>query len=128
MSTIAPTQPSAQPPTTASPELSPAEAPTSADLPQEVREFCDQKQIENEVEKTIALAGEHFTILGRPWFRVVQDDEADEHYAGIHVHVTGTPDEVFAQGEAFLDAFLRNIDQDKQKYISLIYHSSEGTV
>ncbi len=128
MSTIAPTQPATQPSSTATPELPPAGALNFSNLVGEVREYCAQKQIENDVEKTIALAGKYFTISGQPWFRVVHDPESGEHYVGIHVRVAGTPDEVFAQGEAFLDAFHTTVAQEKQKYLSLIYHSMEGTV
>jgi hypothetical protein len=128
MSTIAPTQPSPQSPSTASPELPPAGALNISNLTGEVREFCAQKQIENEVETTIALARTFFTISGQPWFRIIHDSESGEHYAGIHVRVAGTPDEVYAQGEAFLDAFLTTVDPEKQKDLSLIYHSTEGTV
>jgi hypothetical protein len=128
MSTIAPTQPSPQPPATASPELPPAGALSFSNLAGEAREFCTQKQIESEVETTIVLARKSFTISGQPWFRVVHDSESGEHYVSIHVRVAGTPDEVFAQGEAFLNAFLTTIDPEKQKYLSLIYHSMEGTV
>jgi hypothetical protein len=93
----------------------------SARLVGEVREFCAQEQIENEVHATIHLAREHFAIVGEPVFQVVIDPDCGEHYVGIHVRAEGQTEHVFRQSEAFLDSFLESIDQHKQRYINLIY-------
>ena len=88
----------------------------------EAREFLAQKQIEDEVATTLALAKQHFTIVGEPVFDVVRDPDCGEHYVGIHVRAEGRPEQVFRQSEAFLDAFLDGIEPAKQKYINLVYH------
>jgi hypothetical protein len=92
-------------------------------IPLEVREFCKEKQIEGDLAKTIDLAHQHFTIRGRPWFQVVHDPEAEEHYVSIHIGVAGAAERVFEQGEAFLDSFGVAVDRDKHSYITLVYHS-----
>jgi hypothetical protein len=97
----------------------------SAHLMSEVRAFCAQRQIEDEVQATIRLAKRHFTIVGEPIFRVVNDPDCGEHYLGIHVRAEGRPDQVFRQSEAFLDSFLESIDPCKQGFINLIYHPTQ---
>jgi hypothetical protein len=87
-----------------------------------VREFLVQKQIEDEVRKTIALAKQHFAIVGEPVLDVVSDPDCGEHYVGIHVRAEGRPEQVFRQSEAFLDSFLDGIEPSKQEYIHLVYH------
>jgi hypothetical protein len=94
----------------------------SAHLPQEVREFLLQKQIDDEVRGTLVLARQHFTIVSEPTFRVVDDPECDEHYVAIDVRADGNTEDVFRQSDAFLDSFVRLIDPSKQRYINLIYH------
>jgi hypothetical protein len=94
----------------------------SAHLPLEVREFLVQKQIEDEVRETLALARKYFTIVSEPIFRVVDDPECDEHYVAIHVQADGHTEDVFRQSDAFLDSFVRSIDLSKQRYINLIYY------
>ena len=91
-------------------------------LASEVREFLVQKQIEDEVRKTISLAKEHFTIIGEPLLDLVSDPECGEHSVGIHVRAEGRPEQVFRQSEAFLDSFVDGIEPAKQKYINLVYH------
>jgi hypothetical protein len=91
-------------------------------LAREVREFLVQKQIEDEVRKTVSLAKEHFTIVGEPLFDIMSDPECGEHYVGIHVRAEGRPEQVFRQSEAFLDSFVDGIEPAKQKYINLVYH------
>jgi hypothetical protein len=93
-----------------------------AHLAREVREFLVQKQIEDEVRKTISLAKEHFTIVGEPLFDIVSDPECGEHSVGIHVRAEGRPEQVFQQSEAFLDSFVHGIEPAKQRYINLVYH------
>jgi hypothetical protein len=88
----------------------------------EVREFLVQKQIEDDVRKTISLAKEHFTIVGEPLFDIVRDPECGEHYIAIHVRAEGRPEQVFRQSEAFLDSFVDAIEPAKQKSINLVYH------
>jgi hypothetical protein len=94
----------------------------STEIPNEVREFCAQKQIHDELEQTIVLAKRHFAMAGEPRFQVVDDPECGEHYVGIHIQADGQPEDVFQQSEAFLDSFLDRIETAKQKHISLIYH------
>jgi hypothetical protein len=91
-------------------------------LAREVREFLVQKQIEDEVRKTISLAKEYFTIVGEPRFDIVRDPECGEHYIAIHVRAEGRPEQVFRQSEAFLDSFVDAIEPAKQKSINLVYH------
>jgi hypothetical protein len=98
----------------------------SARLADDVREFCARKQIEDEVHATIRLARVHFAIVGEPVFRVVNDPDCGEYYVGIHVRAEGRPEHVFRQSEAFLDSFLESIDPHKQRFINLIYHSTQG--
>jgi hypothetical protein len=95
-----------------------------AHLPLEVREFLVQKQIEDEVRATLALARKYFTIVSEPTFRVVDDPECDEHYVAIDVRADGNTEDVFRQSDTFLDSFVRSIDPSKQRYINLIYHTT----
>jgi hypothetical protein len=88
----------------------------------EVHEFFVQYQIEDEVRTTIALAREHFTVVGEPGFQVVNDPECGEHSVAIHVRAEGRAEEVFRQSGAFLDSFLNRVEPSKQKYINLVYH------
>jgi hypothetical protein len=97
----------------------------SARLASAVRAFCAEKQIEAEVQATIRLARRHFTIVGEPTFRVVNDPDCGEHYLGIHVRAEGRPEQVFRQSEAFLNSFLKSVDPGKQGYINLIYHPTQ---
>ena len=95
------------------------------ELPAEVREFCAQRQIEEEVAETLVLARRHFVIVGKPEFQVVDDPESGEHYLRIDIQAVGQPEEVFEQSDAFLDSFLASIDKNKQNYINLVYHSKQ---
>jgi hypothetical protein len=93
------------------------------DIAMEVRDFCREQEIEGDVDKAINLAHKHFAIQGKPWFQVVHDPEADEHYLSIHFRALGPAERVFEQSEAFLDVFVTAVDRQKQKCINVVYHS-----
>ena len=97
----------------------------TTELPAAVREFCAQRQIEEEVAETLVLARSHFAIVGKPEFQVVDDPESGEHYLSIHFQAFGQPEEVFQQSDAFLDSFRASIERIKQNYINLVYHSMQ---
>ena len=95
------------------------------EMPNEVRDFCAEKQINDAVKTAIFLAREHFAIIGEPVFEVVNDPEYSEHYVGIHVQVEGRPEEVFQQSKAYLDSFRASIDPQKRIFVNVIYHSMQ---
>jgi hypothetical protein len=110
------------PPMPKSVSNSPPNLEARSEIPNEVREFCTRKQINDELEQTIALARRHFALAGNLRFQVVDDLDCGEHYVGIHIQAEGQPEDVFQQSEAFLDSFLDQVETAKQKHISLIYH------
>jgi hypothetical protein len=93
-------------------------------LPAELLGFCSENQVTLAFEQTVALARRHFSTVGDPWCELVQDDDCEEYYMAIHVNVSGGPEAVFGQSEAFLDAFVAAVDKRKQRLISLVYHSN----
>jgi len=95
------------------------------EMPNEVRDFCAQKQINDAVKTAIFLARKHFATIGEPTFEVVNDPECGEHYVGIHVQAEGRPEEVFQQSKAFLASFRSSIDSRKRSFVNLIYHSMQ---
>ncbi len=94
-------------------------------MPNEVRDFCAEKQINDSVKTVIFLARQHFVTIGEPVFEVVNDPEYGEHYVGIHVQVEGGSEEVFQQSKAYLDSFLAAIEPQKRIFVNLIYHSMQ---
>ena len=95
------------------------------EMPNEVRDFCAAKQINDSVKTAIFLARQHFATIGEPVFEVVNDPEYGEHYVGIHIQVEGGPEEVFQQSKAYLDSFLAAIEPQKRIFVNLIYHSMQ---
>ena len=98
--------------------------PHTLELPVNVREFCDQKRLAPDVEKTLALAEQHFTVVGGPEFQVIDDPEYGQHYLCIDIQVIGEAEDVFLQGEAFLESFVAFVGRENQEFISLVYHST----
>ncbi len=90
----------------------------------EITEFLRKHSIKDDVVKTLALAREHFSVLGDPRYEIIEDLESQECYLAIHVDTAGGPEEVFKQSESFLDAFVTNIYSGNQRHISLVYHST----
>jgi len=86
--------------------------------------FCVETQIKDDVETTLALASQHFSVVGDARYEIIEDPECHEHYLAIHVRVSGAPEEAFAQSELFLDAFVASVDPSRQRRISLVYHSA----
>jgi hypothetical protein len=97
-----------------------------SEMPNEVRDFCAEKQINDAVETAIFLAREHFAMIGEPVFELVDDPDYGEHYVGIHVQVVGRPEEVFEKSRAYLDSFRASIDPQKRGFVNLIYHSASS--
>ena len=111
--------------TTRPPSDGPATLPADPhilEMPPAAREYCGRKGIVDEVRAAISLAGQHFAVSGNPVFEVVVDPEHGEDLIAIHVWAKGGPEEVFQQGEAFLDSYLPGLDPAKRQHISLIYH------
>jgi len=93
-------------------------------IPADVQAFCSRRQLGCDLARTLELASSYFPIAGEPTFAVVEDAECDESYIAIHVHVTGTVEEVFQRSEAFLDEFVNSIDRSKQRFINVVYHAT----
>lgn len=83
-----------------------------------------RNRIEHEVRQTLTLARRHFSLVGQPSFKIVDDPECHENYLAIHVDVSGEPELVFQRSEDFLDEFVTAIDKSKQRLISLVYHAT----
>jgi hypothetical protein len=96
----------------------------TTELPAEVREFCVEKQITDELGRTIVLAQKHFAMAGEPSFEVIHDPECGEHYLCIDIWALGEPEDVFQQGQAFLDSFIASIDRQKRNHLNVVYHST----
>jgi hypothetical protein len=109
-------------------ELHHSEPPRAGEMKatNDVNEFCEKLAIKDDVAKTLSLARRHFSVLGDPWYEIIEDSESQECYLAIHVNADGSTDEVFEQSESFLDAFVTNINSGNQRHISLIYHATSA--
>jgi hypothetical protein len=92
--------------------------------PADVTAVCGRLVIKDDVARTLAMAREHFSVLGDPRFEIVEDPESQECYLAIHVNATGGSEEVFEQSESFLDVFVANIAPGSAHHISLVSHST----
>ena len=61
----------------------------------DIKDFCEKLMIRDDFAKSLSLARLHFSVLGDPWYEIIEDSESQECYVAIHVNTDGSPDEVF---------------------------------
>jgi hypothetical protein len=71
------------------------------ELSDEVRAFCQSRQLLHHLGRAIELARQYFSIVGDPVVKLEQDPEVDEQYLVLEIRVSGDEDESIQAHKAY---------------------------